>query len=169
MTFTDQKKHKLDHDRSFLDPIDRRILVALQRDARLSLADLADEARTSVPSLQRRLKRLREDGVILREVALVDPARSETPMTMILSVEIERESLDQLDGFRRRARADPSVQQCFCVTGDTDFILIVVVKDMPDFERFTHRFFFQNGNVRRYRTSVVITHDKIGLELPFDT
>jgi Lrp/AsnC family transcriptional regulator, leucine-responsive regulatory protein len=150
-----------------LDQIDRALLDALQDDARTPIAELAERAGVSPASVQRRLKRLREAGVIMREVALVDPRASATPLTLIISVEIERESLDQLDGFRRRARAEPQVQQCWCVTGETDFVLVVVARDMADFEAFTHRFFFHQNNVRRYRTSVVITHDKIGLALPF--
>jgi Lrp/AsnC family transcriptional regulator, leucine-responsive regulatory protein len=154
---------------NFLDLTDRIILDALQADANTSIAELAERTAISAASVQRRLKRLREDGVIMREIAVIDPKRSVTPLTMIISVEINRERIDQLDTFRRRARAEPQVQQCYCVTGDTDFVLVVVVRDMADFEAFTHRFFFNKNNVRRYRTSVVITQDKLGLSLPFGT
>jgi Lrp/AsnC family transcriptional regulator, leucine-responsive regulatory protein len=150
------------------DRIDRILLNALQTDARTPIADLAERAATSPASVNRRLKRLRDDGIILRDVAIIDPRASTTPLTMIITVEIDRESLDQMDNFRRRARAEPQVQQCYCVTGETDFVLIVVARDMAHFEAFTHRFFFKTNNVRRYRTSVVITQDKIGLALPFD-
>ena len=150
-----------------LDAIDRMLLTLLQADARTSINALADATNSSTASVQRRLKRLRSDGTIAGEVAVVDPARSDAPMTFVVLVEVERESLDRLDGFRRRARAEPSVQQCYCVAGETDFVLIVQARDMPDYEAFTHRFFFKDANVRRFRTNVVITRDKVGLSVPF--
>ena len=152
---------------NILDKIDRQILTQLQLDARTSIATLCSLVGASAASVQRRLKRLRESGVIEREIAIVDASRSDTPLTFIVLVEIERESLDQLDQFRRRAREEPSIQQCYCVTGETDFVLIVLARDMVDYEAFTHRFFFKDANVRRFRTSVAITRDKIGMSVPF--
>lgn len=157
----------LSHSRP-LDSIDRHLLTILQQDAKTPIADLAETLGASTASVQRRLRRLREDGVISREVVVVDAASSDAPMTFVVLVEIERESLDRLDGFRRRARAEPAVQQCYCVAGDTDFVLIVQARDMPDYEAFTKRFFFKDTNVRRFRTNVVITRDKTGMTVPFE-
>ena len=87
-------------------------------------------------------------------------------MTFIVMVELDRESLQQLDLFRKRAKAEPQVQQCYYVTGEADFILICTAEDMQDFEALTHRLFFENSNVRRFRTSVAMERTKIGLSLP---
>jgi len=81
-------------------------------------------------------------------------------------VELERERLDQIDAFRRISRAEQQVQQCYYVTGEADFILICTAKDMADFESLTHRLFFENSNVRRFRTSVVMDRSKTGSFLP---
>ncbi|MFA3919961.1 Lrp/AsnC family transcriptional regulator [Ruegeria hyattellae] len=149
-----------------LDDADTTILRTLQKDCRIGLEKLAQECSLSVPSVQRRLKRLRDSGLILKEVAVLDPSRFDYKMTFIVLVELDRESLQQLDVFRKRARNEPQVQQCYYVTGDADFILVCVARDMHDFEDLTHRLFFDNSNVRRFRTSVAMDRTKIGLELP---
>lgn len=149
-----------------LDDADLTILRTLQKDCRIGLEKLAQGCGLSVPSVQRRLKRLRESDLILKEVAVLNPARFDFRMTFIVLVELDRESLQQLDVFRKRAKAEPQVQQCYYVTGEADFILVCAAQDMQDFEALTHRLFFENSNVRRFRTSVAMDRTKIGLTLP---
>ncbi|MGV2978539.1 Lrp/AsnC family transcriptional regulator [Roseibium alexandrii] len=151
-----------------LDQVDISILNALQNNARTGLEQLAHVSGISIASVQRRLKALREGGFILREVALLDGAKLGQAMTFIIMVELERERLDQIDDFVKRARQEPQVQQCYYVTGEADFCLICIAKDMAEFEALTHRLFFQNANVRRFRTSVVMGRKKIGLNVPLD-
>lgn len=149
-----------------LDDADATILRTLQKDCRVGLEQLAQECSLSVPSVQRRLKRLRDSGLILKEVAVLNPTRFDYKMTFVVLVELDRESLQHLDVFRKRARNEPQVQQCYYVTGDADFILVCVAQDMKDYEDLTRRLFFDNSNVRRFRTSVAMDRTKIGLELP---
>ncbi|MBO9422752.1 Lrp/AsnC family transcriptional regulator [Labrenzia sp. R4_2] len=149
-----------------LDQVDISILNALQDNARTGLEQLAHVSGVSIASVQRRLKALREGGFILREVALLDGLKLGQAMTFIIMVELERERLDQIDDFVKRARQEPQVQQCYYVTGEADFCLICIAKDMAEFEALTHRLFFQNANVRRFRTSVVMGRKKIGLNVP---
>ena len=151
-----------------LDHADRTILAAMQKDARTRLEDLAGETGLSIASVQRRLKALRDEGVISAEIAVVDPARLGHPMTFIVMVELERERIDELDAFSRRVAADPQVQQCYYVTGEADFCLICIARDMADFEALTQRLFFENNNVRRFRTSVVMRRRKVGLTVPVE-
>jgi Transcriptional regulators len=151
-----------------LDHADRTILAAMQKDARTRLEDLAAETGLSVASVQRRLKTLREDGTITGEVAVIDPVKVGQPMTFIVMVELERERIDELDAFSRRVSADPQVQQCYYVTGEADFCLVCLARDMADFEALTQRLFFDNTNVRRFRTSVVMRRRKVGLTVPLE-
>ncbi|MEM9522466.1 MAG: Lrp/AsnC family transcriptional regulator [Pseudomonadota bacterium] len=148
------------------DETDLTILRNLQNDCRIGLERLAHECALSVASVQRRLKRLRETTLIRGEIAVLNPAGFDYKMTFIVLVELDRESLQQLELFRKRARAEPQVQQCYYVTGDADFILICTARDMEDFEALTHRLFFENSNVRRFRTSVAMERTKVGLNLP---
>ncbi|KZM50118.1 Lrp/AsnC family transcriptional regulator [Labrenzia sp. OB1] len=149
-----------------LDDANKTILRLMQQDRRIGLDVMAEECGLSIPSVQRRQKRLKESGIIRQEVAILDAARLDYNMTLIVLVELERESLQQLDMFRRLVRAEPQVQQCYYVTGDADFILICTARDMQDFEELTHRLFFENSNVRRFRTSVTMERTKVGLTLP---
>lgn len=148
-----------------LDAHDRQILDAMQQNARVGLESLAADTGLSVASVQRRVRRLRDDGVIAAEIAVLDPAKLGQTMTFVVMVELERERLDQIDAFARRAEAEPQVQQCYYVTGDADFCLICTASDMQDFEALTHRLFFDSANVRRFRTSVVMGRKKVGLRV----
>ncbi|WP_149182110.1 Lrp/AsnC family transcriptional regulator [Streptomyces sp. TRM49041] len=149
-----------------LDQLDYSILRRLQRDARTIAESIAAEVGMSTAAVQRRIKRLRETGVIRREVAVLNPKALGLAMTFIVEVEMERERSDVHDAFRYQMDADENVQQCYYVTGAYDFILIVTARDMEDFEEFTQRTFFDNPNVRRFSTSIVMRPIKVGLTLP---
>lgn len=149
-----------------LDDSDRAILGCLQKNASTSIDELAELAQLSSASVQRRLKRLRDNNVISQEVAIIDQDAVDQSMTFIIMVELERERLDQLQSFREIANKEPQVQQSYYVTGEADFILICLAKDMAEFEQLTHRLFFDNNNIRRFRTSVVMGRSKVGLTVP---
>lgn len=149
-----------------MDKIDYKLLAVLQQNARTSIQDLAAHVEVSTASVQRRLKVLRDDGVIEKEVAVLDPKKLGFGITAVVSVELERDRLDQIDAFKRKARQDRQVMNFYCIAGDGDFVMIVVAKDISDYEMFTHRFFFADQNVRKFRTSIVISTEKATLELP---
>ena len=149
-----------------LDNFDRALLNLVQKNARMTAEAMAEQIGLSPASVHRRLKRLREEKVILSEVAILNSQILEKGMTFIVSVEVERERVDLLDAFRKDMKAHPEVQQCYYVTGETDFVLIIKVKDMDDYERFTKEAFFDNSNIRKFRTSVVMSEVKSGLNIP---
>ena len=153
-------------DDATFDDFDREILRWLQRDARATGEAIGAEIGLSAAAVQRRIQRLRKSGVIVAEVAIVDPVAVGQAMTFVVGVELEHERADMLDAFRRAARADPNVQQCYYVTGAADFVLIVLARDMADFEVFTRRLLFDNSNIRRFTTSVVMSRDKVGNGVP---
>jgi len=146
-----------------IDKADIEIINTLQENARTSLDQLSHITGLSSATVQRRVKALRDSGVILRDIAVVDPAKIGQRMSFVIMVELERERLDQIDIFTRRAVQEPQVQQCYYVTGEADFCLICTAKDMENFEEMTHRLFFEVTNVRRFRTSVVMGRKKVGL------
>ncbi len=150
------------------DHSDKKILSLLQQDARSSLYVLAEETGLSVPSVQRRLKKLREENIIEKEIAVLNPAALNQSMSFIIMVEMERERLDQLENFHRVIKKESQVQQCYYVTGEADFCLVCLARDMADFEALTQRLFFDNKNVRRFRTSVVMGRPKVTLNVPIE-
>ena len=151
-----------------LDDFDLKILSLVQKDCRLPAEQVAQEVGLSTAAVHRRLKRLRDAGYIAAEVAVLDARKLDKSMTFIVSLEVERERLDLLDQLKQELKNIPHVQQCYYVTGDYDFILVVKAADMDEFEAFTHRTFFGNTNVRRFKTSVVMSEVKTTLEVPLN-
>jgi len=149
-----------------LSEADRTILRMVQENARERLETIATETGLSVATVQRRIRSLKADGVITGESALVDPKSVGYAMTFLVFVELEHERIDQIDAFRRKARAEPQVQQCYYITGDADFAIIALARDMEDYEQLTHRLFFADSNVKRFRTSVVMDRTKVGARVP---
>lgn len=148
-----------------LDAFDYRILERWQADTRLPAKTIADEIGLSAAAVQRRLKRLREQGVIRREVAELDPRRVNLPLTCIVSVDLDREGAADLGRFRRKMLACADVQQCYYVTGQSDFILIVLAADMEAFDAFTRRALLDDPNVRSFTTHVTLERVKTGTQL----
>lgn len=149
-----------------MDKTDRKLLDQLQKNARTPVQALADATGVSTASVQRRMRTLREAGVIKREVAILDPKPLGLSITAIVAVELERDRLDQIDAFKRKAREDRQVTHFYCIAGVSDFILVVMAEDIAAYEAFTHRFFFADTNVRKFSTSIVISTEKATSELP---
>ncbi|MGO1120985.1 Lrp/AsnC family transcriptional regulator [Rhodovibrionaceae bacterium A322] len=149
-----------------LDKTDKLLLEILQRDNRLSADELGERVGLSRSAVQRRLKRFREQGIIEADVSVLSPKAVGQMMTFIVEVELERERTDLLDEFRRSMTALDAVQQCYYVTGHTDFILIVTARDMASYEDFSRQVFSENPNIRRFHSNVVVNRVKAGLQVP---
>ena len=149
-----------------LSETDRKILALLQQDARAKLETMAVETDTSVATVQRRIRELKRKGAIAGEVAVIVPDAAGYPMTFLIMVELERESIHQLDDFRRKMKSDPQIQQCYYITGEADFALLALAKDMQDFQELTQRLFFDDPNIKRFRTSVVMDRTKVSMSVP---
>lgn len=137
-----------------LDRFDRAILRILQKDNATPQRDIGAAVNLSAPSVQRRIRRMEEEGVIIANVAQVKPEAVGLPLTIFVEVELVSETPVEIDRAKESFRAAPEVQQCYYVTGDADFVLIVVVESMSAYEDFTRRSFFQSGNVKKFRTFV---------------
>ena len=149
-----------DTTRTPLDDLDRRILTALQADNRLSFAELAERVASSAASCMRRVRRMREEGVIIADIALVDPQAVGRSLTAVVNVELESERLDLIDAFKREMRSAPEVTQCYMVTGDADFVVVVVVEDVAAFEAFTRQRLYANPNIRKFRSMIMLDRVK---------
>ena len=117
-----------------LDSIDRRILESLQRDADVQVADLAQRAGTSASSCWRRIQRLREAGVITRQVALVDPRKVTVGVTVFVAVKTSRHTNEWFERFRATAESIPEVVEFYRMSGDIDYLLRVVVPDIAAYD-----------------------------------
>ncbi|MGB0900672.1 Lrp/AsnC family transcriptional regulator [Halocynthiibacter sp.] len=103
--------------------------------------------------------------MIEKDIAVLSPEKLGRDMTIIAEVILEKESHAQLDAFRRKMREAPCVQQCYYTTGEADFIMILLVRDIREYEKFTQDHFFDESNVSRFKTSVVMNRVKVSLDV----
>ena len=149
-----------------LDKLDRRLLNLMQEDAGRTAEVLSAEIGLSASAVQRRLRRMREEGVIAREIAVVDPRKVGRPTFFIVSLQIERERPELLAQLRKWLSEQEHVQQAFYVTGEADFILVVSVPDTESYDALMARLVSENPNVRRFTTNVALNVVKRGLTSP---
>lgn len=121
-----------------LDPTDRRILTVLQKDGRISNADLAQRVNLSASACHRRVQRLEEAGFIAAYVALLDPRRLGQTTTVFVEITLSGQGDATLEAFERAVRAVPEVLECHLMAGSADYLLKVLAADTDDFARI-HR------------------------------
>ncbi|MBR0898931.1 Lrp/AsnC family transcriptional regulator [Bradyrhizobium tropiciagri] len=148
-----------------LDDFDHAILRELQESNATPLHKIAERVNLSTAAVQRRIRRLEETGVIQANVAIVDPTRIGLPITILVEVHVERAHMEDLDAMKAHL-SGPEVQQCYYVTGDADFVLVVTVATMADYEDLARRLFYEHKNIKWFRSIVVMDRVKVGLTLP---
>ena len=121
-----------------LDPTDRRILAVLQRNGRITNAELAAEVALSASACHRRVQRLEETGLIRGYVALLDARKLERPTTVFVEITLSGQADELLDAFERAVRQIPDVLECHLMAGSADYLLKVLAADTDDFARI-HR------------------------------
>jgi Lrp/AsnC family transcriptional regulator, leucine-responsive regulatory protein len=153
-----------------LDATDLRLLDLLQTDASRHNQALAALAHVSPPTSLRRIKRLRELGVIEREVALLQPDRLAqlvgSGLTALVEVSLERQSAEHMDSFESHVLPDPAVQQCYRVSPGPDFMLVVHTTDMPAYLALAQRLFTASANVRNVKAFFSVKRAKFDPRLP---
>jgi Lrp/AsnC family transcriptional regulator, leucine-responsive regulatory protein len=142
-----------------LDGIDRRLLELLQADASRSNQDLAAAAHVSPATALRRVRRLIEDGVIERQVAIVAPDRV-GGLTALIEITLDRQGAEHLAAFEARAAADTAVQQCYRVSPGPDLVLVVWTVDMAAYDALVQRLFTQDANVRNVKAFFAVHRAK---------
>lgn len=151
-----------------IDHADVMLLEVMQKNNRLTSEQLAEIVHLSPTACQRRLKRLRSEGVIEADVAIVSPKAVGRQITVIVLVSLERERADIIDRFKTAIRNTKEVMIGYYITGDADFILVVTAKDMEAYEHFTRRFFYENHDIKGFKTMVVMDRVKVGFAFPIE-
>ena len=138
-----------------LDSTDFKLLEALQTDASLSNQALAERVHISPPTCLRRVKRLRDAGLIERQIALLSPDKLSVllghGLTALVEITLDRQAAGYLEAFEHRVAQENAVQQCYRVSPGPDFILLVHVLDMPHYLALTQRLFTDDTNVRNVK------------------
>lgn len=152
-----------------LDELDLRILAILQADSSLSNIDLAQKALASAPTCLRRVRKLKEAGLIEREVAVLDLSKIASMVTAVIEVSLDRQTAEDFDAFESYICAEPAVTQCYRVSPGPDFVIMVEVPDMRSYDEFARRLFTQSSNVRNVRTFFSMRRAKFEASAPIAT
>jgi Lrp/AsnC family leucine-responsive transcriptional regulator len=152
-----------------LDQFDRQILDIAQRNCQLKAEAIGDMVGLSASAVQRRLKRMREEGIISAEIAVVDRKAIGNSMTFIAGMEIERENYDALQKFQTWAQKQDHIQQVYYVTGSVDLVAIITAQDVSQYDEITAQIMSQNPQIKRIHTNVVLKDVKLGMFVPVIT
>ena len=152
------------------DDVDLRLLDQLQQDASLTNLELAERVHTSPPTCLRRVKRLREAGLIESQIAVL-AADKLAPvlghgLCAIVEITLDHQAAEWLDAFEHRVADDASVQQCYRVSPGPDFVLVVHALDMPDYLELVQRLFTSDANVRNVKAFFSVKRSKFGARIP---
>jgi Lrp/AsnC family transcriptional regulator, leucine-responsive regulatory protein len=151
-----------------LDKIDRKLLNLLQTDNQRSTKALADAVHVSQPTLLRRIRTLRELGVIAQDVSVIDPLLLGYGMFAFIDISLHDQSEEAADAFEKRILAEPEVLQCYFVTGAFDFFMVLHVANMEAYYQFIRRVLSGSGNVRHYESRFPLKRNKFTTTIAFD-
>jgi Lrp/AsnC family leucine-responsive transcriptional regulator len=153
---------------SNLDAIDRKILVTLQRSGRMAMQDLAAKVGLSASPCLRRVRLLEEAGIITGYVAVVDQDRVGLPISVFVSVKLERQREEELERFAQAIGRWPEIVECYLMTGQQDYLLRVVVPDLAAYERFLKAKLTRLEGVRSIESSFALGQVKHTNVLPIE-
>jgi Lrp/AsnC family transcriptional regulator, leucine-responsive regulatory protein len=149
-----------------LDKIDREILKVLQADARVPNVELADKVGLSPSPCARRVKALEDAGIISRYATVVDQKSVGLPVSVFVSVTLERQVEGALAVFEKEILRRPEVMECYLMTGEADYLLRVVVADLDAYERFLVLHLTRVPGIANIRSSFALKQVAYRTELP---
>jgi Lrp/AsnC family leucine-responsive transcriptional regulator len=151
-----------------LDKVDRKLLNLLQKDNQTPTRALAEKVHISQPTCLRRIRELREAKVISADVSMVDPFALGYGMMAFLEVSLSNQSDEHMLEFEARMAKEPEVMQCYFVSGDYDYFLVVHVLDMDAYYQFVRRVISGSGNVRHFQSRFPMKRAKFTTRIAFD-
>lgn len=149
-----------------MDSFDKSILQQLQQDSRISTEKLGERIGLSASACQRRIKKLKQAGVISKEVAIIDRSKVKGLITVITEVTLEKGGEAALNEFMAQAEKEIMVQQFYYVAGEVDFIVIAVTESMDEYDRLSRRLFMANDNIKKFTSKVAIKSYATDLSIP---
>ncbi len=151
-----------------LDAIDRRILRVLQRDSVIANQKLADAVGLSPPACLKRVRRLRDAGVIARTAALLSPEALGYKLLTVARIKLDRPREKAMRGFEERMRELPRVSLCLTVAGDIDYVILVRSKDVAHYQEFARQILATAPGIRSYTSEIVLDVTKWTTEIPVE-
>ncbi len=151
-----------------LDKVDRKLLNLLQKDNQTPTRVLADKCHISQPTCLRRLRDLRANGVIAADVSLVDPFALGYGMLVFLEVSLTNQGDEFMQAFEASMKKEQEVMQCYFVSGEYDYFLVIHVLDMDAYYQFVRRAISGSGNVRNFHSRFPMKRAKFATHIAFD-
>jgi Lrp/AsnC family leucine-responsive transcriptional regulator len=151
-----------------LDKVDRKLLNLLQKDNRIPTRDLAEKLHISQPTCLRRIRELREMGIISAEVAMVDPFALGYGMLAFLEISLTNQSDAHMQEFELRMSKEAEVMQCYFVSGEYDYFIVVHVINMDAYYQFVRHVISGSGNVRHFHSRFPMKRAKFATSIAFD-
>ncbi|WP_420585249.1 Lrp/AsnC family transcriptional regulator [Ruegeria sp.] len=139
-----------------LDTTDKKILAALQRDGRMSNAELSEKVNLSPSACHRRVQRLEADGYIRNYVALLDARKMNVPTTVFVEITLQGQAEELLDAFEKAVARIPDVLECHLMAGTADYILKVVAENTEDFARIHRQYLSRLPGVAQMQSSFAL-------------
>ncbi|CUK00200.1 Leucine-responsive regulatory protein [Ruegeria denitrificans] len=139
-----------------LDATDKKILAALQRDGRMSNAELSEQVNLSPSACHRRVQRLEADGYIRNYVALLDARKMNVPTTVFVEITLQGQAEELLDAFEKSVARIPDVLECHLMAGTADYILKVVAENTEDFARIHRQYLSRLPGVAQMQSSFAL-------------
>ncbi|WP_415721161.1 Lrp/AsnC family transcriptional regulator [Photobacterium ganghwense] len=147
-----------------LDKYDYALLELLQKNCQIPLRELSEAVHLSTASVQRRIQKLKDNGYIQANVAILDPNKLNQVITILVEVQADKTHMVDLQ-FLKDSFSGPEIQQCYYVTGEADFMLVLLVPNMQRFQEICDKLFHSNPNVKWFRTIVVLDRVKATLDV----
>jgi len=154
------------NDDHHLDAVDCRIVRALQRDARLSHASLAETVGASAASVWRRVKALEKAGVLGATVRLADPARLGRSVNVLCQVRMTRQTIEARADFEAFIQSREEIVECYAMSGEWDYLLRIAVRDVADYDRFIMRGVLAHPSVANAASNFALRQVKYTTETP---
>lgn len=146
-----------------LDKIDKQLVLELQKDNRISVTDLCDKIGLAPATCHRRLKRIRESGIIIKEAATIDPRFNAFPLMVIMEINLAQNR----PALEKRLSALKEISMCWAVSGPADFVAVGNFRDVHHFRAFTVAELIDNELVKSHRATVVVERIRFNLEMEF--
>ena len=151
-----------------MDDADRRLLMAVQRDASASQAELAEHAGVSASQVSRRLAKLKEEGVLRGIVGVLEPKLAGLTCSAIIRVRLRDHAAANVKAFRDLVGRMNEVTLCLMTTGETDYLMKVVARDLPHFQEIVQSKLLRCTAIAHMESSIILEHLKDTTELPLD-
>lgn len=149
-----------------IDAIDKKIILALQGDGKITVSDLAQRVGLSPSPCARRVRLLEEAGIVKGYSAVIDQSKVGLPISAFASIKLERQSEENLDRFGEAVSRWPEVVDCYLMTGQRDYLMRIVARDLESYERFLKEKLTRLEGVASIETSFALVQIKRSEALP---